>query len=557
MQMWMKGTATTPPLRDILPRSANGQIVFTSRNRKLAIKLASPEVLSIPDVDKDTASKMLETLLVQKGLLRDDLLTLAFLEQLDFFPLAIAQAADYINENDIELSDYLFIFKEKEATAIELMSEEFDSEGNQNPVITTWLISFQQIQELNRLATDYLSFISCISPKDIPQSILPPAPSAKKHADALGLLNAYSFISLHACNSSFSLHRLVHLAVQNWLRKAGFLSLWVQKTMQRLDDIFPSTDPENRALWRSNLPHTLFLQESGEFQKIRHDYGDFIIRHPDSLTSLSILGSLLLYQGKSQEAEALIRKALQKREKVLGLEHPHALRSTYDLALVLQGQGKAKEAEAINQRVLDWREKTLGPDHADTLACWPVLCYQGKYEDAETMLGQALELSKKVLGLEHPQTLTNADNLGLVLHYQGKYLETEAINQQALEGYKTFLVPEHPDTLTSMRNLAYALKGLRKDQDALALMAKCFQLRKKVLGPDHPHVKLCVEAIEKWLYGTSPSRVGVSLHLYTTTDRALSLNPPRKTTDQPRANVLWGAPSPESLLEYLFGDGTL
>jgi hypothetical protein len=32
MQMWIKGTATTPPLRELLPKSNNGQVVFTSRN---------------------------------------------------------------------------------------------------------------------------------------------------------------------------------------------------------------------------------------------------------------------------------------------------------------------------------------------------------------------------------------------------------------------------------------------------------------------------------------------------------------------------------------------
>lgn len=107
MEMWTKGTATAPPLKDVLPRSENGHVLFTSRNRKLAVRVASPNVLSIPDVDQITATKILEKSLLQEGLLHDSHTTTALLEQLEFLPLAINQAAAYINENDIVLSDYL------------------------------------------------------------------------------------------------------------------------------------------------------------------------------------------------------------------------------------------------------------------------------------------------------------------------------------------------------------------------------------------------------------------------------------------------------------------
>jgi hypothetical protein len=98
MEMWTKGTATAPPLKEILPRSENGHVLFTSRNRKLAVRVASPNVLSIPDVDQITATKILEKPLIQEGLLHDSHTTTALLEQLEFLPLAINQAAAYINE---------------------------------------------------------------------------------------------------------------------------------------------------------------------------------------------------------------------------------------------------------------------------------------------------------------------------------------------------------------------------------------------------------------------------------------------------------------------------
>ena len=56
-----------------------------------------------------------------------------------------------------------------------------------------------------------LSIMSCIDPRDIPQSLLPLESSQVKQQNALGLLKAYSFITGQANDRIISLHRLVHL----------------------------------------------------------------------------------------------------------------------------------------------------------------------------------------------------------------------------------------------------------------------------------------------------------------------------------------------------------
>ncbi|CAG8883634.1 unnamed protein product, partial [Penicillium egyptiacum] len=49
---------------------------------------------------------------------------------------------------------------------------------------------------------------------------------------------------------------------------------------------------------------------------------------------------------KYEEAEAIHRRTLQDREKVLGPEHPDTLTSVSNLGSVLESQGKYEEAEA-------------------------------------------------------------------------------------------------------------------------------------------------------------------------------------------------------------------
>lgn len=48
------------------------------------------------------------------------------LRVLDHLPLAIIQAASYINENDIKISDYLEIYSTSEETQVELLHEGFE-----------------------------------------------------------------------------------------------------------------------------------------------------------------------------------------------------------------------------------------------------------------------------------------------------------------------------------------------------------------------------------------------------------------------------------------------
>ncbi|KAL8634563.1 MAG: hypothetical protein Q9228_007842, partial [Teloschistes exilis] len=127
--------------------------------------------------------------------------------------------------------------------------------------------------------------------------------------------------------------------------------------------------------------------------------------------------------GKYDEAERMNRRALDGREKMLGIEHPHTLTSVSNLASVLQDQGKYDEAEQMNQRALDGREKVLGKEHPDTLTSVSnlalVLQDQGKYDEAERMNRRALD-----------------GNLASVLQNQGKYEEAERMNRRALDGPK-------------------------------------------------------------------------------------------------------------------------
>ena len=72
------------------------------------------------------------------------------LEAMTYLPLAIAQAAAYINVKRIPIRDYVSLLNSTDQDTISLLAREFQDNtryvGSNNAVATTWLVSFNQIR---------------------------------------------------------------------------------------------------------------------------------------------------------------------------------------------------------------------------------------------------------------------------------------------------------------------------------------------------------------------------------------------------------------------------
>ncbi|KAI1285126.1 hypothetical protein F5Y03DRAFT_193410 [Xylaria venustula] len=285
---------------------------------------------------------------------------------------------------NVTVSQYLEICESSNVDLINLLSKQFEDRyrykghaRNQNPVATTWLISFEHISRYNPQAVDYLKFICFLAEKDIPLSLLPVA-SKIQMAEAIGMLSAYAFILERNTSGSFDIHRLVRLVMRSWLQEKGEWEKWTVNVVQRLVEEYPFPRHENRETWTKYLPHGQAVLEVNGAVNTK-EKSSFLFNIAESYFIL----------GKYNNAELLYRQTLELREGVLGREHPSTLNSMDNLALVLRSQGK--------------------------------------YEEAETMHRQTLKLREGVLGREHPSTLNSMNNLALVLDSQGKYEEAEAI----------------------------------------------------------------------------------------------------------------------------------
>jgi hypothetical protein len=88
-------------------------------------------------------------------------------------------------QNQITLAEHYSLLVDKDEI-IDVRSEDFEGDRRYREV---------KNQRHDALAAEYLSFMACIDPKAIPQSLLPLRASRTRQIAAIGTLSAYSFIS--------------------------------------------------------------------------------------------------------------------------------------------------------------------------------------------------------------------------------------------------------------------------------------------------------------------------------------------------------------------------
>ncbi|EXL45101.1 hypothetical protein FOCG_13864 [Fusarium oxysporum f. sp. radicis-lycopersici 26381] len=446
-------------LAQYLPCSTNGSILFTTRTREVTnqLDIYAAGIIEPTKMKREEAREMLQARL-REDQVPDRASTDSLLDFLDDLPLAIRQASAYMFKTGISTARYLEYCLSSDATLVKLLSREFEDRGRydriKNPVATTWLISFKHISRDSQQAGEYLEFMCFLAERDIPISLLPPASDEMETEEALGTLEAYGFITRREEGESLDMHRLVRLAMWNWLRQEEQARQRYCDVVQRLDEVFPFPKHENREIWMRYMAHAQRVVESDEECEDEEAMSRLLFNVAEALSM----------QGRYEGAAKLYRETQEMTEKVLGKEHLSTLSSMNNLASVLDDMGEYKEAEKMYRETLELSEKVLGKEHPSTLSSMnnlaSVLDNMGEYKEAEKMHQETLELKEKVLGKEHPSTLDSMNNLATVLDNMGEYDEAEKMYRETLELKEKVLGKEHPSTLGNMNNLASVLDNM-------------------------------------------------------------------------------------------------
>jgi hypothetical protein len=336
---------------DFLPCSDRGAILFTTRGRKIAADLTQSNTLELEDMDRDEAKQLMARRISNKALLDNLQAVDELLGLLSNLPLAIVQAAAFINSNQIPISEYNSLLREPDTEA-ELFSEQFEDPSRyremESTIAKTWYISFDQILKHDRLAADCLSFMACIDRVGIPLSLLPLEGPALKRIKAIGTLTGYAFITERQQvdqqlqgEKIFDVHRLVHVVSARWLQENGDSAGWTKKVASRLEELLPYGGHEKRERWTNYLSHAIYVAGSND-----------TLSETVRASLLDRAGRCQTTLGQYSAAVTTLRQVLLLREKNLGSENALTLICMNQIVLALKDQGKYKEAEAMSRQTL-------------------------------------------------------------------------------------------------------------------------------------------------------------------------------------------------------------
>jgi tetratricopeptide (TPR) repeat protein len=428
---------------------------------------------------------------------RGDIAELA--QKLEYIPLALTQAVAYIWEKGCPIQRYLALYEKSRVNALILLghsaTNSLAEDEARNAVTTTWMMSFTQIKDQNTLAADILSLLAFLDRHCIPDELIrrrDPSLSDMDFEEACGLLKGFSLIEeipltlRGESHAAFSLHRMVQLVTQEWLKFYGETAVWAEKALVAVSIVFP---PGEREEWKSceiYLPHVKVVLDS----KVQSEDGSVSTSKAALLHNAATYFRVKGYHGRAEETAC---EAVAARQASVGPKHPDTLASHTSLSRVLFEQGRIEAAMELQLKAVKAAGSSIPEDHPDMLRAVAHLAalhgIQGRCVEAERLQKHVLELGEPKLGQDHPDVLLTMRDLAVTYGHLGRYDEAEKLNQLVLERRTRVLGDDHPETLISMLDLAATY--MRQNSVLKAKLAeekerKVIEARVKVLGKEHP-----------------------------------------------------------------------
>ena len=459
-------------LSDYFPVSERGSILITSRNWQVGINFrAGP---AVENVIRVTALDYTESLALMAAILGEDDLPETskrrnLADELGGIPLAIVQAASFIQENESTVGRYLEMYEASDEEKVQLLSEKFEDGTRdaelKNLIATSWMVTYEYMKEHRPLAADTLCMMSMFNTQAIPEAFISKtaqgAPARASNMEkALGTLKAYSLISdsnahddsrSKGSGRSFDLHRLVRLSTRNWLTLGSTYDHWLAEAIDTLSMKYDKLERVDFATnWKAKsayLPHALALISSPQLS-----LQDEVISIPTAFRGQTIVSghttkgeicpsctANILTEMLSSDKSLLqrlnvARKAIRISSHTFGLAHLQTLHHRSVEAQALWHLEESAEAERTFRDILQGYTLELGPGHRHTVRTKRFLAEtlndQGKYEEAEQHLLRLLEICKQEYGDQHVFTIEAMQTMSTSLVLQGLINEAVDLNSK-------------------------------------------------------------------------------------------------------------------------------
>ena len=233
--------------------------------------------------------------------------------------------------------------------------------------------------------------------------------------------------------------------------------------------------------------------------------------HAEHAAALQDLGAVLASDGRFEEAEAALRRAVEHGEELTAagsLTGPTFGTWLGNLATVLTTRGLLPEAEAMLLRALELvqEDATRGPAYGALLKdLADVVAARGADEEAEILAGKAVAAFEAALGPTHPMLAMALASHADRLRALGQSIVAEGVLRRALSLYSEHHGEEHPRSVELYAKLAQA-EFAAGNPGALETAERALDRMDRVLGADHAFVKVNAPLLRSMIHLAAPER---------------------------------------------------
>ena len=374
------------------PNMEGGVILMTTRS-DIVWQGGSPIKLNEMRMDNETALKML---LRRPVIVTDvDPIALEIIHLLGHLPLAIDLAGACMEMEKMEPAEFLKSFKEDPSDYLDLsdIQKETGSKYGKT-VLTVWKVSFDLIKGKDSLAAKLLESFAFLYPDYIPFALfehnaktilaLDKAPTRRSLNIAINRLRDFSLVRRTIRDTdnkedfmkdTVTIHRLVQTVMLLEMESPMKLQ-WYERVISALSHEVPSEshlyNEHSRRIMEVYVPHIQHVVP--KFTELATEQQQHAIASELSFLLLPTV-DYLTRQALFDGVEHLAKLAVSSSETANGLEHLDTATALRNLSYFCMNQGNPEAAKPYSKRALEIREKELGLSHKDTLSSRNDLAY--------------------------------------------------------------------------------------------------------------------------------------------------------------------------------------
>ena len=218
------------------------------------------------------------------------------------------------------------------------------------------------------------------------------------------------------------------------------------------------------------------------------------------------IGAVYYAQGRYDQAEQILRAALEKYTRLYGLDRHETVEAANLLSNVLLRKGSNAEAEALFLKDIDIERKEAQRGHLDVRTMAFVLGDYGSMLDqrgdkaTEGYLREALQYASKLTGKDRAFVAMLYNDLGDVAYRSGDLNESERMGRAALDEYRKLPEGTYVEMAATLSNLGAVLIKKGSYSQAEPFVREGLELRRKMLGNAHPDTAMSLFRLSDLLY---------------------------------------------------------